>query len=152
MKRHVLCLLSGALSLGLAAPVTAGERGAESYSPELKWVLLAPPGGSVVQVLDVSRGVTPLATLRSRARGPVVAMQAQLAGRRVWVLAGNGLDVHDGFSGRLLGHWAAPEGVRLDRLEVDGSGRPAAWSGTQAFEAVTGAAVLAPLGARLSLR
>jgi hypothetical protein len=70
----------------------------------------------------------------------------------VWVLAGNGLDVHDGFSGRLLGHWAAPEGVRLDRLEVDGSGRPAAWSGTQAFEAVTGAAVLAPLGGRLSLR
>ena len=35
MNRPVLYLLSGVLSLGLAVPATAGERGAESYSPGL---------------------------------------------------------------------------------------------------------------------
>ena len=59
----------------------------------------------------------------------------------VWVLADNGLDVHDGFSGRLLGHWPAPDGARLDRLEVDASGRLSVWSGTQCFEPVAGGAL-----------
>mgnify|MGYP002145020755 CR=1 FL=1 len=119
----------------------AWAAGVEAYCAELQWVLLAPDGGGTVQVIDVRRGVTPLATLRSRQRGRIVALRVQVANRRVWVLADNGLDVHDGFSGRLLGHWPAPDGARLDRLEVDASGRLSVWSGTQCFEPVAGGAL-----------
>ncbi|WP_374246143.1 hypothetical protein [Zoogloea sp.] len=149
MRRLPLFVIVFATLLA-AAPTRAG--GVEAYCPSLKWVLLAPPGGSAVQVIDVSRGVTPLATLRSRPRGAVLAVHVQAASRRVWVLADNGLDAHDGFSGRVLGHWAAPEGVRLDRLEADAVGRLTAWSGARPFEAVHGAAVLVPAGARVSWR
>ena len=149
MFRLPLFVLITAIALA-AAPARAG--GVEAYCPELKWVLLAPPGGSTVQVIDVRRGVTPLSTLRSRPRGPVLAVHVQAASRRVWVLAENGLDVHDGFSGRVLGHWPAPEGVRLERLETDAAGRLTAWSGAQPFEAVQGAALLVPAGARVSWR
>ena len=47
----------------------AWAAGVEAYCAELQWVLLAPDGGGTVQVIDVRRGVTPLATLRSRQRG-----------------------------------------------------------------------------------
>ena len=133
-------------------PAAAGTGGVEFYAADLKWVLLAAPGSSVVQVFDVSRGVTPLASLRSARRGKVLAVHVQRASRRVWVLADSGLDVHDGFNGRLLGHWAAPAGVRLERLDIDGAGQLAAWSGARAYEAVVGAVVLVPSGARLSMR
>lgn len=147
-----MCRLVFSLLFALVAtcsaiqPAVAG--GVEAYCPDLKWVLLAPPGGSTVQVLGLRHGVTPLATLRSRPRGPVLAVHVQSASRRVWVLAGNGLDVHDGFSGRLLGHWSAPDGVRLERLDTDSAGRLTAWSGARAYEAVVGAAVLAPAVSR----
>lgn len=149
MFRLPLLVLTTVIALA-AAPARAG--GVEAYCPELKWVLLAPPGGSAVQVIDVRRGVTPLSTLRSRPRGPVLAVHVQAASRRVWVLADNGLDAHDGFNGRVLGHWRAPEGVRLDRLEADAAGRLTAWSGARPFEAVQGAAMLVPAGARVSWR
>lgn len=124
-----------------AASVDAAGRGLEVYCPALKWVLLVPPGGRAVQVIDVSRAVTPLATLYRHQRSPILALHMQSSKRRVWVLADNGLDVHDGFSGRLLGHWPAPDGARLDRLEVDASGRLSVWSGTQCFEPVAGGAL-----------
>lgn len=149
MFRLPLLALTSAIAI-VAAPARAG--GVEAYCPALKWVLLAPAGGSTVQVIDVSRGVTPLATLRSRPRGPVLAVHVQASSRRVWVLAENGLDAHDGFSGRVLGHWPAPEGVRLDRLEADAAGRLTAWSGPRPFEAVQGAAMLVPAGAWVSWR
>lgn len=146
--------LFSAFALALvAAPLAAADQGGiEYYSPELKWVLRVPPGDNAVRVIDVSRGVTPLATLRGRQRGQVVALQVQPASRRVWVLADNGLDVHDGFNGRLLEHWSAPEGVRLERLETDPVGRPAAWSGARRYQALTGVVTLIPVDARLSLR
>ncbi len=150
MRRSVFRLLVVFFAALQVAPACAA--GVAAYCAELQWVLLAPDGGGTVQVIDVRRGVTPLATLRSRQRGPIVALHVQAASRRVWVLADNGLDAHDGFSGRLLGHWPAPAGVRLDRLEADGAGRPTAWSGAQAFEAVSGAAALVPAGARLGWR
>ena len=40
----------------------------EVYCPALKWVLLVPPGGRAVQVIDVSRAVTPLATNNGNAQ------------------------------------------------------------------------------------
>ena len=104
----LLCVFAVAL---FAVPVAAvGKGGVEFYAADLKWVLLAAPGSGAVQVLDVSRGVTPLATLRSAQRGKVLAVHVQRASRRVWVLADSGLDVHDGFNGHLLGHWAPPQG------------------------------------------
>lgn len=150
MGRVVWVGLSAGLLVGCVASAWAG--GVEAYCPELKWVLLAPPGGSAVQVIDVRRGVTPLATLRSRPRGPVLAVHVQAASRRVWVLAADGLDAHDGFSGRLLGRWPAPPGVRLDRLAVDDGGRLTVWSGAQPYVAPAGAALLVPAGAQVSWR
>lgn len=149
MRRLPLFVIVFATLLA-AAPTRAG--GVEAYCPSLKWVLLAPPGGSAVQVIDVRRGVTPLSTLRSRPRGAVLAVHVQVATRQVWVLADNGLDVHDGFSGRMQGSWPAPEGVRLDRLELDADGRLTVWSGARPFEAVRGAALLVPAGARVTMR
>jgi hypothetical protein len=133
-------------------PAAAGTGGVEFYAADVKWVLLAAPGSSAVQVLDVSRGVTPLATLRSTRRGKVLAVHVQRASRRVWVLADSGLDVHDGFNGRLLGHWAAPEGVRLERLETNGAGGLEVWGGARPYEALVGAAVLVPAAARVTMR
>ena len=87
------------------------------------------------RAIEVLRGTEPL-------RNPdLLALQATGTPFVVWVLADNGLDVHDGFSGRLLGHWPAPDGARLDRLEVDASGRLSVWSGTQCFEPVAGGAL-----------
>lgn len=154
MSYFVANLLS-AVAVALAgAPLAAvGQDGVESYSPELKWVLRVPPGDNAVQVIDVSRGVTPLATLRARQRGKVLALRVQAESRHVWVLADNGVDVHDGFSGRLLNHWSAPRGVSLDRLEIDAGGRRVtAWSAERRYVALTGAVALIPADARLSLR
>lgn len=146
----LLCVFAAAL---FAVPVAAaGTGGVEFYAADLKWVLLAAPGSGVVQVLDVSRGVTPLASLRNARRGTVLALHVQRASRRVWVLADSGLDVHDGFNGHLLGHWAAPEGVRLERLETNRAGQLEAWSAARPYEAQVGAAVLAPAGARVTMR
>lgn len=150
MRRGFLQWICGVLGVLSGAAAQAG--GVEAYCPSLRWVLLAAPGAAEVQVIDVSRGVTPLATLRSRLRGPVRAVHVDSAQRRVWVLAADGLDVHDGFNGRLLGRWQAPQGVALERLDVGADGRLTAWSGARPFEAVIGAAVLAPAGVRLSWR
>lgn len=146
----LLCVFAVAL---FAVPVAAvGKGGVEFYAADLKWVLLAAPGSGAVQVLDVSRGVTPLATLRSAQRGKVLAVHVQRASRRVWVLADSGLDVHDGFNGHLLGHWAPPQGVRLERLATNGAGQLEVWSAVRPYEALVGAAVLVPAGARVTMR
>lgn len=135
------------LSGGVAAA------GVELRAPELGWVLLAPAGSAELRVLDLSRGaITPLATLRSRGRGPVVAAHLQLEGRLVWVLGERGLDVHDAYNGRVLAHWDGPDGVRLEGLEVPGRGRPVVRAAARRYEAVVGAVFLVPIGTRVSMR
>lgn len=141
------CVLLASASIAAAAPAAVlGE------APALGWVLLAGPGPGMLRVFDVRRGVTPLATLPAAGRGQVIAVQVEVARRRVWVLATSGLDVHDGFSGRLLGHWAAPAGVALERLDTDPAGRPQVASGSRRFEAVAGAAELLPAPLRMTMR
>lgn len=148
MKQEAAMACRGGLSaivvaLGMVAgTATAVAAGVETYCPTLKWVLRVPAGDSRVQVIDVSRGVTPLATLWRPRRGRVVAVEVQVESRRVWVLAEDGLDAHESYSGRLLGHWSTPAGLPLDRLTVDGDGRIAAWRGARAYVPENGAAVL----------
>lgn len=150
MFRCVRCCFL-ALVLGITAgAVMAGEVLLEV--PDLKWVLVTQAGGSAVQVLDLSRGVTPLATLRTAGRGRVVAVHLQREGRRVWVLGERGLDVLDAYSGRLVERWSVPEGVRPERLQAGAGGRPQVMSGQQRYEALLGAAFLVPAGTRVSLR
>lgn len=149
-RAFIRVLLSSVLVL--SAGVTAAA-GVELRAPELSWVLLAPAGSAEVRVLDLSRGaVTPLATLRSRGRGPVVALHLQREGRRVWVLGERGLDVHDAYNGRVLAHWDGPDGVRLESLEVPDRGRPVVRAAAGRYEAVVGAAFLVPAGTRVSMR
>ncbi len=150
MFRSVRHCLFALLLAGQAGGVAAGEVLLEA--PDLKWVLVTQAGGSAVQVLDLSRGVTPLATLRTAGRGRLLAVHLQREGRRVWVLGALGLDVHDAYSGRLLEHWALPEGLRPERLETGPGGRPRVASGERRYEALLGAAFLVPAGGRLSLR
>ncbi|MBN9696601.1 MAG: hypothetical protein J0L85_12470 [Zoogloea sp.] len=120
--------------------------------PELNWILMVPPGGAEVQVLDLARqAITPLATLRNKARGGVVAVQVQRETRQVWVLGERGLDVYEPYGGRLLAHWKVPEGVRLARLDVTGCGRARVSGGVRSFEAVPGAAFLTPAAQSLSV-
>ncbi|MBL8453993.1 MAG: hypothetical protein JNK97_14710 [Zoogloea sp.] len=141
------------LALAIIAPAGAAAAGEVLLeAPDLKWVIVTQAGGSAVQVLDLSRGVTPLATLRTAGRGRLLAVHLQREGRRVWVLGERGLDVHDAYSGRLLEHWATPEGLRPERLEAGPGGRPQVVSGAQRHEALLGAAFLVPAGGRLSLR
>lgn len=135
------------VALGMAVGVAQAE-GVEAYCPALKWVLRAPSGDARVQVIDVSRGITPLATLQRPRRGRVLALDVQVASRQVWVLAEDGLDAHDAYSGRLLGHWPAPADVRLDRLALASDGRLAAWSGVRAYVPEQGARALVPVAVR----
>ncbi|MBK6656169.1 hypothetical protein [Zoogloea sp.] len=120
--------------------------------PDLKWVLVTQAEGSTVQVLDLSRGVTPLATLRTEGRGRVLAVHLQREGRRVWVLGDRGLDVHDAYSGRLVERWHVPEGVRPEGLQATTGGRPLVRSGNRRYEALLGAAFLVPAATRVSMR
>ncbi|KAB2962667.1 hypothetical protein, partial [Zoogloea sp.] len=118
LKRCLHLLLTSSL---LLLPGVAGAAGMAVHVPELQWVLLVPPGSTEVRVMDLSRrAITPLATLRSKGRGPVVAVHLQREARQVWVLGERGLDVHDAYGGRVLAHWDAPDGVRLERLDVSG--------------------------------
>ncbi|WP_374500272.1 hypothetical protein, partial [Zoogloea sp.] len=100
---HCLFVLVPGMTAGVVA---AGDVLLEV--PDLKWVLVTQAEGSAVQVLDLSRGVTPLATLRTEGRGRVLAVHLQRQGRRVWVLGERGLDVHDAYSGRLVERWRVP--------------------------------------------
>lgn len=150
MFRYVCRCWLFLLLAGQAGVAAAGDVLLEA--PDLKWVLVAQAGGSAVQVLDLSRGVTPLATLRTAGRGRLLAVHLQREGRRVWMLGERGLDVHDAYSGRLLERWALPEGLRPERLEAGPGGRPRVVSGAQRHEALLGAAFLVPAGSRLSLR
>lgn len=126
-------------------PAHAGSVGIQVHVPELNWVLIVPPGGGEVHVLDLGRqAITPLATLRNKARGAVVAVHLQPETRRVWVLGERGLDVHDAYGGRLLAHWSVPDGGRLERLDVPGRGWARVSGGARSFEAVPGAAFLTP--------
>lgn len=142
----------GLLGLGLVAGSVWAGSGVESYCEPLKWVVLAPAGSSAVQVVDVSRGVTPLATLRSPRRARLLAVHVDSATRRVWVLASNGLDVHDAYNGRVLGHWDFPSGVAPDRLGGAGAGSPEVWAGARRFRPLVGAALLVPADTRVSWR
>lgn len=137
------------VALGMVVGVAQAD-GLEAYCPALKWVLRAPPGDSRVQVIDVSRGITPLATLQRPRRGRVLAVEVQVASRQVWVLADDGRDVHDAFSGRLLGHWPVPAGARLDHLVAAGDGRLMALGGVHAYVPERGGLVpvVAPLRQR----
>lgn len=148
-----LSVWSCLLALAIIAPAGAAAAGDVLLDvPDLKWVIVTQGSGSAVQVLDLSRGVTPLATLRTAGRGRLLAVHLQREGRRVWVLGERGLDVHDAYSGRLLEHWATPEGLQPERLEAGPGGRPRVVSGAQRHEALLGAAFLVPAGSRLSLR
>lgn len=150
-------MLKSCLSLVLAVflwpwPEHAGAAGMQVHVPELNWVLIVPPGGAEVQVLDLGRqAITPLATLRNKARGAVVAVQVQRETRRVWVLGEHGLDVHEAYGGRLLAHWKVPDGVRLERLDVTRRGGVRVSGGACSFEALPGAAFLAPATQSLSV-
>jgi hypothetical protein len=116
--------------------------------PDLKWVLVTQAEGSAVQVLDLSRGVTPLATLRTAGRGRVLAVHLQREGRRVWVLGEHGLDVHDAYSGRLVERWRMPEGVRPEGLQA----ATGAATGDERQSAIRGASAAVPAATRVSLR
>ena len=150
MSRSVRHCLSALALVVAAGTAVAGDVLLDA--PDLKWVIVTQAGGNAVQVLDLSRGVTPLATLRTAGRGRLLAVHLQREGRRVWVLGERGLDVHDAYSGRLLEHWATPEGLQPQRLEAGPGGRPRVVSGAQRHEALLGAAFLVPAGSRLSLR
>lgn len=135
-----------------SCPEHAGAGGMQVHVPELHWVLMVPPGGAEVQVLDLGRqAITPLATLRNKARGAVVAVQVQRETRRVWVLGERGLDVHDAYGGRLLAHWKVPAGARLERLDVTRPGWVRVLGGARSFEAVPGEAFLTPAAQPLSV-
>ncbi len=149
MFRSVFMCVFALVLAGPAGALAAG--GVLLEAPDLKWVLVSQAGGSAVQVLDLSRGVTPLATLRTAGRERLLAVHLQREGRRVWMLGERGLDVHDAYSGRLE-HWALPEGLRPERLEARLGGRPLVTSGERRYEALLGAAFLVPAGGRLSLR
>lgn len=141
-RAFALCgVLAGAAS---AAPAGA----VELVVPDLRWVLLAPSGAGPVQLIEVGSAVRPLASLHRRGRGGAIALAVQREPRRVWVLADDGLDVHAASSGRLLGHWSLPQEACAGRLEVSAGGPPRVWCGTRSFDAVAGAAVLVPAGAR----
>ena len=120
--------------------------------PDLKWVLVTQAEGRAVQVLDLSRGVTPLATPRTAGRGRVLAVHLQREGRRAGVWGEHGLDVHDAYSGRLVERWRVPEGVRPEGLQSATGGRPLVTSGNRRYEALLGAAFLVPAATRVSLR
>lgn len=139
---RLFCLCS---VLALAAPVSALELAV----PDFRWVLLAPPRGGPVQLIEVDRGLRPLASLHRHGRGIVVALAVQREARRVWVLADDGLDVHAA-SGRLLGHWSLPPGACAGRLEAPAAGMPRVWCGARGFEARVGAAVLVPATAQVA--
>ncbi len=150
MLRSCLPLMLAVLVWSWPGPARAA--GMQVQVPELNWVLVVPPGGAEVQVLDLGRqAITPLATLRNKARGAVVAVQVQRETRRVWVLGERGLDVHDAYGGRLLAHWKVPDGVRLERLDVTGRGRGLVSGGARSFEAVPGEAFLTPAVQPLSV-
>lgn len=150
-------MLKSCLPLVLAVflwpwPGHAGATGMRVDVPELNWALMVPPGGAEVQVLDLGRqAITPLATLRNKARGAVVAVQVQRETRQVWVLGERGLDVHEAYGGRLLAHWRVPDGVRPEWLEVTGRGWGRVSGGARSFEAVPGAAFLTPAVQSLSV-
>lgn len=150
MFRYVRHCLAALVLVAAAGAAAAGEILLDA--PDLKWVLVAQAGGGAVQVLDLSRGVAPLATLRVAGRGRVVAVHLQREGRRVWVLGERGLDVHDAYNGRLLERWGVPEGLRPEGLQVGAGGRPQVVSGSRRYEALLGAAFLVPAATRVSLR
>ncbi len=150
-------MLKSCLPLVLAVflwpwPEHAGAAGMQVQVPELNWVLMVPSGGAEVQVLDLGRqAITPLATLRNKARGAVVAVQVQRDMRQVWVLGERGLDVHDAYGGRLLAHWKVPDGVRPERLHITRRGWVRVSAGARSFEAVPGAVFLTPATQSLSV-
>lgn len=126
--------------------LSAAPAGAlELVVPELRWVLLAPPGRGPVQVIEVGRAVRPLASLYRGGRGAVLALAVEPKVRRVWVLADDGLDVHAAAGGRLLGHWSLPQAACAGRLELRGDATPRVWCGSRGFDAIDGLAALMPV-------
>lgn len=128
------------------APAAAAAERVFGEAPALGWVLLAGPGPGQLRVFDVRRGVMPLATLQG-ARRALRGVEVDVRRRRVWVLAPASLDLHDGFSGRLLGHWAAPAGVTLRQLALDAAGQARVTGEGGVYEVAAGRGELRPAGA-----
>lgn len=141
-----LCRLLFTGCLCLASLRVMGAEGLVVEAPDLKWVLMSSAGGDVVQVLDLSRGITPLATLRSAGRGRVLAIRLQREGRRVWVLGERALDVHDAYNGRLLARWALGREARAEAPTLQGVARPPLTAGCRRYVLVVEATLPAEAG------
>jgi hypothetical protein len=127
-------MLVGACSLSCAAwalggqdlPVPGVAPARVWQAPDLGWVLRTTEGAGSVQVLDVRQGIKPLAVLRSQGRPAVLDVRVDSRTRQVWLRSEAGVDLHDAYSGRLLGHWKDAGQTPFDqRLVLEGQGRPA---------------------------
>lgn len=116
-----LALIVGFLSLLAACGMERGPGPGESRAQwaEAGLLYLADQRNGQVRVFRL-RGDLPvwLETLALPQRRSIRGLDLDAAGERLWVLDVAGLSLYDARSRVLLGHWAAPAGVRLEGLET----------------------------------